>query len=59
MKGRFKNINNLAGACHPECRFCAIGFFRWLKGREKQMSQPRKGETVSFSEAAATSNIPD
>lgn len=45
---------------HPECPWCARLFFAWLKARMCQMQVPRKkkGETVSFAEAAATSNIP-
>jgi len=45
------------GACHPECRFCALDWWRWLRDRENQMSVPRKkyGETISFAQAAATS----
>jgi hypothetical protein len=56
--------------CDDErCPWCARLFFAWLKARMGQMSVPRKAkvmpsgfvkpaETVSFAEAAATSNIP-
>jgi hypothetical protein len=42
------------------CPWCARNFLYWYKGRMDQMHTPRtnKGETVPFSDAAATSNIP-
>ncbi len=44
---------------YPDCPWCARNFLYWYKGRIDQMSVPRKNETTSFSEAAATSIIPD
>lgn len=43
--------------CGPECPFCARAFFKWYKTRMAQMRIPRKGERVSFAEAAATSIV--
>lgn len=42
------------------CPHCARAFFKWYKGRMNQMHVPRKnkGETVPFSDAAATSVKP-
>jgi len=47
------------GNCHPDCRYCAMDFWKWLKGRMNQMDRPRRGEEQSFSEAAATSIKPE
>lgn len=46
---------------YPECPWCARLFLTWLRLRLGQMAAPRVklGETVSFAEAAATSNIPE
>ena len=43
------------GPCDPRCAFCAREFLKWLRGRMNQMSIPRRGESISFAEAAATS----
>lgn len=46
------------GQCrHPDCPWCARSFFRWLKARMAQMAVQKDG-SLSFAEAAATSNIP-
>lgn len=45
----------LVGACDPQCPWCARDWWRWLAGREAQMSRPRRGETVPFSAAALSS----
>lgn len=46
---------------YPGCPFCARLFLTWLKLRMGQMAVARTklGETVSFAEAASTSNVPD
>lgn len=44
--------------CDQRCSFCAQAFWRWVKSREAQMKVPKKGETVSFAEAARTSVKP-
>ncbi len=46
---------NALGACHPECRFCAQEWYKWWRGRDKQMSMVRPGQGISFAEAAVTS----
>jgi hypothetical protein len=43
---------------YRNCPFCARDYWRWLKARMRQMSTPRKGETISFADAAATSIRP-
>lgn len=49
------------GQCeYPDCPWCAKIWFRWLASRMSQMGVPRrnKGETTTFAEAAAGSNVP-
>ena len=42
-------------ACNQTCSFCAREFWKFVKARQAQMSVPRKGETMTFANAAATS----
>jgi len=41
--------------CDQTCSYCAREFWKWVKGREAQMSTPRKGESFTFNQAAQTS----
>jgi len=45
--------------CDQTCVHCARYFWKWLKAREAQMSKPLKGQTTTWSEAAATSVRPE
>lgn len=54
-------VVNALGTCHRDCPWCAREFLvRWLQTRVRQMDeltkkQKERGETTTFSEAAATS----
>lgn len=47
------------GRCHPDCSFCARDWWRWLRRRQADMARPRRGEAVSFLQAALTSVRPE
>jgi L-lysine 2,3-aminomutase len=48
-------IVHALGLCHPECRFCQREWWVWYRARMAQMHKPKRGEAVSFAQAAATS----
>lgn len=61
MKIDWTGITIDNGQCeYPDCPHCARAFLAWYKMRMAQMHVPRKkmGETVPFSDAAATSVKP-
>lgn len=48
-------IVDALGQCHPDCRFCQKEWWRWYRARMAQMHKAKRGDTVSFAQAAATS----